>query len=283
MKKRYGHIQFIGLGPQRTASTWLDEVLRKHPDVQLPSGVKETMFFDLRHQKSFSWYFSHFDNDARIKGEVAPTYFHNQSALRRLKQHNPDLKLVINIRNPIQRSFSLFSHHRAKGRVGDDFFEAIKTLPEIVETGKYSEYCPMWESAFPPDSVLYLVQEDIHESPEDVFCKICDHLKINQIPMPEIARSSVNNRSAPRSRIVALCVSKLATSLRAGRYHRIANLGKSIGLKQLFFQGGDLVQMNKEIFQFLRRHHEEDIYYLEQRLERDFSSWRCSSKQLQNV
>ena len=76
------HLDFVGIGPQRTASTWLNEMLLRHPSIALPTGVKETKFFDDRFHKGFAWYATHFaDPDpSQVRGEIAPTYFDDDAA-----------------------------------------------------------------------------------------------------------------------------------------------------------------------------------------------------------
>jgi len=49
-------LDFVGGGPQRTGSTWLDRVLRAHPALCLPENVKETKFFDQHFNKGLDWY-----------------------------------------------------------------------------------------------------------------------------------------------------------------------------------------------------------------------------------
>ncbi len=49
---------FIAVGPPRTATTWLDQVMRGH--VGLPAGVKETQFFIFRYSQGIEWYAAHF-------------------------------------------------------------------------------------------------------------------------------------------------------------------------------------------------------------------------------
>src|ERR1700753_1105916 len=66
---------FIVVGPPRTGTTWIHEVLHRH--ATLPGPTKETRFFDLHFTRGLKWYLSHFSkaNEGRPLGEVAPTYF----------------------------------------------------------------------------------------------------------------------------------------------------------------------------------------------------------------
>jgi len=116
-------LDFVSVGPQRTGTSWLHRYLRLHPMLAFPLHVKETKFFDARFEKGFDWYWKHFGDPSQNtkRGEIAPTYFHSAEALARLSKFE-GLRVVIHLRDPIARTWSLFRHHRNKGRVPNDYF-----------------------------------------------------------------------------------------------------------------------------------------------------------------
>ena len=82
---------FIHVGPPRTGTTWLHEVLTGH--VGLPSE-KETRFFDVRYDRGVQWYcnlFGDYPADAPA-GEMGPTYFSNAIARERIKASHSRLQ-----------------------------------------------------------------------------------------------------------------------------------------------------------------------------------------------
>ena len=193
-------IDFIGVGPQRTASSWLHEVLAQHSEIVLPEHVKETMFFDLHYEKGVNWYFWHFGSRGRghVYGEIGPTYFHCPSAAERIRQLAPEARVIINVRNPIEQSHSLFRHHYSKGRVPNDFFAATRRIPAILTAAQYSRYTPIWEDCF-PDRVLFLVQEDIRTNPQHVWDCVCVHLGVSRCELPRVGRQTINSAGRRRS------------------------------------------------------------------------------------
>ncbi len=66
---------FFLIGPPRTGTSWLHEVLGRH--TLLPSATKETRFFDIHFHRGLKWYRAHYRRrfGHRMMGEVAPTYF----------------------------------------------------------------------------------------------------------------------------------------------------------------------------------------------------------------
>ena len=114
-------IRFFGLGPQRSGSTWLDGCLRQHPQCALPVKTKETFFFDRYFDRGLCWYERQFDvgREVRAVGEVAPSYFGYPDAPIRIAQLFPDARLIITLRNPIERAWSHFLHLWRKGDVSE--------------------------------------------------------------------------------------------------------------------------------------------------------------------
>jgi hypothetical protein len=85
---------FIAVGPTRTATTWLYQVLKGH--IGLPSGIKETQFFIWNYDLGLTWYRRHFRNCSPHLPvmEIAPTYFDSPEARERVKLHIPECKII---------------------------------------------------------------------------------------------------------------------------------------------------------------------------------------------
>ena len=78
---------FIAVGPPRTATTWLDLVLRGH--VSLPGETKETHFFTRNYGRGIDWYARHFRRcvGGQVVGEICPSYFVSPQARERIRCH----------------------------------------------------------------------------------------------------------------------------------------------------------------------------------------------------
>jgi len=270
-------LDVVCAGPQRTASSWLHRVLVGHPDLCFPRDVKETMFFDERFEKGMPWYEWHFRHrrPGQQCAEVAPTYFDRDEARMRLLAHEPALKVIVNVRNPVMRAFSLYRHHLAKGRVRGSFSEAVRCMPRILASGHYGRFCPLWERAFGADRVLHLVHEDIQTAPDAVIGNVWAFLELPPLKAPAVVRGRVGAAGLPRYPWIAGLVAGTATALRARRLHRLVEIGKQVGLKAVY-RGRDAsaIRLTPELHAELARTFAADIDYLEARLGRDFSSWR---------
>ena len=110
--------------------------LAGHPRVAV-FREKELHFFDLQYQKGFRWYVDCFaGTDARknsrraIRGEATPEYIFHPHAVARIKADLPEVKLIVLLRNPVERAYSQYWHEVRLGYEPLSFEEAIAREPE---------------------------------------------------------------------------------------------------------------------------------------------------------
>lgn len=118
------------VGVQKAGTTSLARLLSKHPDIYLPSR-KELHFFDdrqLSDSRNYRLYHSFYFNyrGQRMVGEATPSYLYAPYAASALKEYNPRLKLIIVLRNPIDRAFSQYNMNIRLGIETLPFDEALK-------------------------------------------------------------------------------------------------------------------------------------------------------------
>ncbi len=257
-------IDFVFIGPQRTGTSWIDVTLRNHDSLCLPYGVKETMYFDHDHDEldTYWQYFSKAKN-FQLLGEVAPTYFDSKKACNRIHDLNPDCKIIVTIRNPVDRAFSLYCHHLAKGRVSKSFLEAVNENPRILESGKYSEWLPLWEKTFGKENIYLIKIEDIDLNPQKTIDEVLDFLGVHHMRLPAISQQPIGQATLPRFKLLAKIMSKLVIFFRKRRWHLIPEIGKKIGLKKVFKGAEDaLPKMTREEHEFLKEYFDRDLQYL---------------------
>jgi hypothetical protein len=126
------------IGPPRTGTTWLHEVLSRH--THLPRPTKETRFFDTHFRRGIKWYGVHYPmaRPGWRVGEVAPTYFGSPEARERIGKTIPHARVVCIFRNPVERVVSRYRLKRAYGMVPWDFERAITGDPELMNSSKYA-------------------------------------------------------------------------------------------------------------------------------------------------
>jgi len=273
------HLDIVGVGPQKTASTWLFSMLKRHPDICFPDGVKETFFWDENFSRGLNWYFSHFsacDKTRNSYAEIGPTYFTSRDAASRIFENNDQCKIIITLRSPVDRAFSLYLHHSTKGRVRCPFWEAVDAYPEIIEGSRYSTWLPMWLNKFGDANVLIILQDDVQHSPQDQLKKVLDFLSLRDFESTLPANERINAASWPRSYWIAKFSTGLASVLRKLGLYFVVNVGKKIGLKNIVYKGGEIniPSLDPKLAHELHQSLLPEIDYVEQKLDRNLADWR---------
>ena len=165
---------FIGIGAQKSATSWLDSVLRKHPDFTLPHGRKELHYFDSETRKGMQWYLWHFRNAGpdSIKGEITPAYsMLSLATIREIKAINPNLKIILLLRNPIERAWSMavmdIIQRCDEPLTANDWNRVHAHLKSSASRarGNYSKILKRWWAEFGDDSVFVGFYEEIEKCP----------------------------------------------------------------------------------------------------------------------
>jgi hypothetical protein len=111
---------FIIIGAQRCGTTSLYNYLTRHPSI-LPARVKEVHYFDYKSYRGLLWYKANFPmlthklkryikQKTIITGEASPFYLYHPHAFKRIAQVLPNIKLIVILRNPVDRALSHYIH-----------------------------------------------------------------------------------------------------------------------------------------------------------------------------
>ena len=111
-------LDFIGIGVQKSATSWVFQSLIEHPEIQA-GKEKEINFFNFKYQYGYHWYQNRFFDSELLTGEFSTQYFWDKNVPERIYQFNPDIKLILCLRNPVDRAFSQHQHEIRKNRVHD--------------------------------------------------------------------------------------------------------------------------------------------------------------------
>ncbi len=267
-------IDFLCVGPPKTATTWLDAVLRSHVQVQLPEPMKETFFFDCHYKKGIEWYERCFATTKMgIRGEVAPSYFVSNEARERIGTSLTAVKIIILLREPVGRAQSHHQHHFRKGRVSQQFRRAAEAYPEIIEASHYAKWVPFWESLHGERSVLLLLHDDIVHQPDVVWSQVCGFLGIELMPLPEAARSVVYKGGTPRSRFLAALITNTARGLHSLGFHKLVHWARRSSLQWLMRGGKSFRALSAEEVRELKAFYQPDVAWVESRLGRQLPAW----------
>jgi len=268
---------FIGIGPGRTGTTWLHQVLESRCD--LPRGVKETQFFTTHYAKGIDWYAWHFRHatGTRKIAEVCP-YFTRPYAAERIKAHIPNCKFIITLRNPVEHAYSqykLMIHYVwARG----SFEHVLNTRPQLDRSNHYAQHFKGWFAQFPRDRFLVTRYEELRSNPQDYIDRICDFVDIERIRLSDLGsiRDDVNNFAhAPKSRHLAQNARHVQYWLLDRRAYWAVNALKRARVWQYCYGRGEkFPPLTPEQEAMLRERFRPDVEALEDLLKIDLSEWK---------
>lgn len=268
---------FLGIGPPRAATSWLDAVLRGH--VGLPRDIKEVDFFVKNYARGVDWYKGYFrDCDPALPaGEICPSYFGSNDARDRIVRHIPRCRIICTFRDPVDMMYSFYKLARRNVWTRADDFDSYRAgVP--AEWGHQATRLRQWRDAFGADNVLTCVYDDLETDPQRYLDPVCDFIGIARIPIAqsEIARQRINTFSRePRNPRIARRARRLRDWLEARESYSAVNLLTRVGFWRYCFDGGDQFEpLSSEVEARLRRQLIPEIEALEEQLGRDLSAWK---------
>jgi Sulfotransferase domain len=269
---------FIGVGPPRTATTWLHEVLKGR--VGLPRDRKETNFFWRRYAEGLDWYLDYFrDCDPRLPmGEFSPMYFASDEARERIARHIPRCKIICSFRDPVERAWSQWRLMARNVWTTVPFERAIREHRDIRESGRYGFYLQKWIESFGRANVLVLIYEDLETDPQAFLDRVCEFIGI---PSFAVADSAVGTERvhlvsyAPKNLVLARNARNVMEWLNRRRYHRLAaSLRRSALWRYCFERGGEFPPPSPEVDAAVRAQFRPEVEALERIIGRDLTAWK---------
>jgi hypothetical protein len=270
---------FIVVGPPRTGTTWLHEVLSAHTN--LPGPTKETRFFDLHFDRGLNWYLDHFPqkHEERPLGEVAPTYFGSSHARDRIAETLPDAKLIFIFRHPLQRLVSLYRMKRAYGMLDWSLEEALERDPEMLNSSRYATNLRRWQSQFPVNQISINYYEDLSSDPQALINRITGFL---EIPRFELQKSQLGQvyssarMTAPRSYSATRTATAMAEWCKARKLdHVVAGVRNSTLIKLFLGGGAEFPEIPAPTMRKIWALLQGEVEALEEIVGRDLSHWKA--------
>lgn len=228
---------FLGIGVQKGGTTTLQRLLEQHPQVYLPP-CKELHYFSLHYGEGEAWYRQQFEAAASHQrcGEITPYYVFHPEAPARIHALLPQVKLILLLRDPVERSLSQVFHSRRLG---------LETLPleaaleaeearlqgaevvlespsgrhrshqehSYVARSRYDLQIQRWLTLFRRDQVLLHRSEDLFDHPEKIWSDLCEFLQIDRCALPPLGHRA-HTGSGEIQQIAPSCLAAVRQKLR---------------------------------------------------------------------
>ncbi len=193
--------KFFLAGFSKCATTWMWKCLYEHPQIFVPE-TDIIHYFNTQYYRGEEWYLSHFSKctDELVVGDTTPQYAKSEVVVDRIAKYSPDAKIILMMRNPVDRTWSHYIHEWRKGYTGRTF-QSIPLDSDVfnawIGTGFYDQHISQLLSVFPPDSMHYIIYDDICDAPEAVLRQTYEFLNVDPTFIPCCTHTIINGR--PRS------------------------------------------------------------------------------------
>ncbi len=238
-------LKFIGIGAYRSGTTWLTQCLREHPDVCIPQ-LKELEFFNKKYEngkflysnydKGLGWYEEQFrECDASVSnwGEFSNAYLYDKDAPKLIKDMLPDIKLILCLRNPVDRAYSdylwdklNFSKEIHKNNNLDEIKKGI-----YIEHSLYGNHIKNYLDFFDASNVHVIIFDSIAKKPQETIDNVCKFLGIKSFT-PLSLEKKVNPAAKAKFKSLTYLF-KLRKKIEEKNLGIIIDLLKRIGLYSL--------------------------------------------------
>ncbi len=295
---------FLVIGAPKAGTTALHAALAGHPQLYL-SPIKEPKFFltdgpppakggpgDALTYREHVWQRGRYEAlfDAAppgvLRGESTPLYLYDRAALRRIRELIPAVKIIVVVRDPVERAHSNWTHLWSAGLEPDgDFVRACAEEDRRIAAGwasfwhytalgKYGRQLDYAFSLFPREQLLVLRYRLLVDDPAAALDRICAFLGVRTGVVTEIPRENVT--AHPEQSLAHRAVSRgMRAGNAAGRLLPGSAASAAMHRLERFLQRGrrERQPLGWEQRQALRPVFEDDIKLLEKVLGEDFGDW----------
>ncbi|CAG5076342.1 sulfotransferase domain-containing protein [Parvicella tangerina] len=193
---------FLIIGAMKSGTTFLYHYLDNHPEVNM-SRIQEVNYFAKHYYRSKWFYrsFFPFKKENKLTGESGIYYLFHPKVAERVKKFNPNLKLIVLMRNPVDRAYSHYNQIKEIDPA-DSFDEAIKLESDramkhldlmnqkehyrsvefetwsYANRGKYGTQLKRWLDQFPKEQFLFIKSEEMFENPGQTLVNVQEFLGV---------------------------------------------------------------------------------------------------------
>lgn len=215
-------------------------------------------------------------------GEASPAYLYSKVAAAAIHKYNPKAKVIIILRNPVQRAFSHYLMDRKLAFTTKTFEEALEedkahqpkswgSTSLYLELGLYYEQVKRYFDVFPHEQILVVLSEELRKQPEQTIRKLYNFLEIDDQFLPSLSEKH-NAAVVPRNAIIFKLLTFNTLRVKIRRY--LKNGPLKSWLRKMAYTPPDINSPDKKTIQKLQLFYHDDILKLSQLTGKDLSSWK---------
>ena len=291
---------FLIIGAAKAGTSSLYYYLQQHPQIYM-SPLKEPKFFALKGKKlnfqgpdkvivnrtsvntfeAYEQLFQDATNEVAI-GEASPIYLYSKCAAENIKTYKPSAKLIVVLRDPVDRAFSSFSHLIREGYETLTFAEALQEEPIRIahnwaplwhykEKGYYYRQLKRYFDRFSRDNIKIYLFEDLLEDSQSVVKNIFQFLDVEENFIPDMTKQNISG--VPKNRFIHSLFTRdnlVKTALKPLFPHQKR---KQIRSTITEYNMRDKPRLSMEVREDLIDIYRADILQLQDLIQRDLSKW----------
>lgn len=275
---------FFIVGAPKAGTTSLYSYLNKHPEVYMPLTIKEPdyfsheeilkqdLYYNTTHITSKAQYEALFSGVGTQKavGEASVSYLFYPGAAKKIHDFNPSAKIIIILRDPVERAYSHYLMDFRLGLIKDSFEEVVfrksssryakMYYQQVVLLGEYGDQVKRYINTFGNSQVKILLYDRLKAKPEYLMKEIFSFLEIDEGFEIDMSQKH-NTYAAPKNRWVEKMYQM--HHLRSSISEVIPTTLKSV-IRSSFFKEGKKPEMSMEAKEFLKVHYKKDVEIVRQ-------------------
>lgn len=185
---------FLIIGVQKSATSWLSVNLNEHPNIYIERDERHFFNNPRNYKKGILWYLNQFNPppDATAVGDKTPEYMWVKEGVRERNGHNyhvpelvykhfPEMKLIVILRDPVERAISAYLYFIRGGEISPRArLHQVAHKFGILEMGCYYEQLLYWKNFFSSDRILVFIKEiDVDVYPLKTLKKCASFLEVD--------------------------------------------------------------------------------------------------------
>lgn len=217
---------FLYIGSSKSGSTWIFKLLSWHPQIYMYPG-KHLGFFTREFAKGWDWYLSNFKAGPEhiVAGEASHSYLLSADARDRIHERLPDVKLLVCLREPVERTYSQYLDGIKNGKMAGTFEEALETNATLIDHSRYGTNLARYLEKFPRDQILIVAFNDLVAAPDRLAAHIFEFLGVDVLEIPKKMHEKVLPAGQPRIHRITQAAKQLARL--ADRFGLVGLRGKA--------------------------------------------------------
>lgn len=169
-------LDFLIIGATKSATTWLQRSLQADAAVSMPNP--ELHYFSREFDRGDAWYLAQFPADApaRLAGEKSNSYLEDTRAAGRIRDSVPGVKLVVQLRNPVERAYSDYCMMYRRGELSRDIAHYLDPrnvqATRLISAGLYHRQLQVYYDSFPAENILVTLYDSVQATPREHLAEV---------------------------------------------------------------------------------------------------------------